>query len=1614
MSSTKKVVYKAMKDQRSHVLLRPDMYIGSVKNVEMEHYGAKRDENGDIKIFQKTGAINPGLHRIFVEVISNAIDNVWRSEGTDTPSTKIKVNVSEDGEISVWNDGLTIHIEINEETGLYNPAMIFGRLLSGSNFNDDEERKTSGRNGLGIKLCSIFSTEFSVDTFDPPSGKKYVQTWRDNMSVEEKAKITSPKPKAGYTLISFKPDYARFGVDKLSSEMLELFFKNVVDIAMITGVSVEYNGEKIPVKNLKDYSLMYAVDGITDSILVSSSDTDGVLTPSSPDVGGWRPISFVNGVENFDGGVNVDTWSEAILRPVLDKINKGVKKGNKPLTIKDIRPYFRMFLNSKLINPSFTSQEKTKLSGPNVEVPEISAKHINAIMKWGVIDEIKDILVSKDLLALKKTEKKRGFKKIEGLDKANLAGSKQSSECSLILCEGDSARTFAVTGISTGVFGKRGRDYFGAYSARGKGLNVRGKSGEIIQKNKEINDLIQILNLRVDADYTTEKDFKTLSYGRLIILCDADVDGCIEGTTPVNLSCGMSKKIKDVSESENCLAWSDGKETQEGITQTNVTRFMDKGMKKCVELLFEDGRKMTLTPDHRLCSLDGEWIEAENSLGKSFKMMGIYPMLDYSEIRSDWQLEVGGNIGSFSTNSREEIDKTLAFCRVLGLLVSDGHISKNYSEIYLGNIIDLNSIIKDLELFCNKYKIYKFEQSSGSFEWRIRIYDICMLMGKKINQPGSFPSFILTPDCPKIIVREFLGGLFGGGGVAPCLTRVSKSRSYRFSGLGFVHSKDSMMMEQLQGLLKLFGVTSSFKNPYKTIIDVDSYLNFADFIGFRHCLSKMQKLSCVQSYFSLYNEVIKQQQAMVKLGRDFIKNENLPIRDALKCSIELYETNNFIIHNSSYPNEGNLKDSSNLCLSGFDDAMTYLKKIDGLKFFITEEDIANGIDGSFPTMNLKVMTIKNIQETQHVYDLSIKDPYHSFIANGIVAHNCHITGLLLNFFHYLFPTLMTRDFLTSMRTPIIRIQHSKMLSTDFYTLKDYKKYQEQNPNKKGDIQYFKGLGTNTRDQVASVFGKKMIEFVTDEHTDENMNKVFNSKMANKRKEWLEHYDPNNALEIVSKDPVQKLSVSDFLNNEMILFSWDDCVRSLPNIMDSFKESHRKIFYTAMSIKKLKYSGKTMKVAQLAGAVSEKTNYHHGEVCLYDTITKMAQDFVGSNNIPLFYRGGQFGSLLDLGKDAANGRYIFTKLDVLTKYLFRSEDDQLLTHIYEEGDKIEPEFFVPILPTILINGCLAGIGTGWSTNIPCYNPLDLVDCVKTWLTQECYKDEFDEKEDNIKVYVFPEISPWYRGFLGTMEKVENNKYITKGIMERKNDNTIIVKALPIGMSTNKFKEFCDDLLEAKSIKGYKNYSTDVKVEFHIQELSDGISCNIENMKLTTSLSTNNMVLFNEKRVIKKYENVDEILENFCKVRYSYYVKRRETIIARIAMEQKLLANKMRFLKEVISGELDIKEVDENILAKTMKEKSFYAHQEDDEDEMDGDDEEKKPPKKNPVTDDGLKKYKYLLSMNVRSFTKQKIEALQKELDKLTQEELKLIKKSTASSMWLMDLEEFEREYKVIYG
>lgn len=1109
--------------QIEHVLKRTEIYAGS-KTLHVSDEYVANEKDGEFSISREEISFPPALLRIFIEALSNAIDNVETSKTEKVPCTHIKVNIDANtGETRIWNDGSVVPVELHEDGKTYNHSMIFGELLTGSNYNDDKERVVSGRNGLGIKLCNIFSEWFQVTGVDPKNKKMLKQVWTRNMRDTKGPKITSSKLVKGYTEVAWIPDFKQFKMKNgYTRDIIRLYTRYVLDAAMLSKVKVSLNGAVLPVKNLDTYAKLYIEPG-TEKLYIRSSNADVVVVPSKDH--GFHTISFVNGVYTRLGGTHVDAWVQGLLRPLIEKYNGKTSKSPK-ITLADVKPFFTFFVSATVDRPQFNSQEKERLDLPAVPAT-VKKTHITAISKWTTItDKIDDLIRSKEMQGMKKMEKKRKNVKVEGLDPANKAGGKSAHECTLIICEGLSAKTYAVAGINHGVYGKTGRDWFGILPLTGKLLNVRNASLTSVSGNKVINSLIHALDLRYGMDYTKDANYRTLKYGRVMVMTDADVDGI------------------------------------------------------------------------------------------------------------------------------------------------------------------------------------------------------------------------------------------------------------------------------------------------------------------------------------------------------------------------------------------------------------------------------------------------------------------------------HIEGLLMNFLHALFPSVLRRStpYVVSMKTPIARIIYSPrskdQLFYDESNFVSWISHKTKEERKKFKIKYYKGLGTTKPEDVPDTFGLKMVEYNNDAKTSDSMNKVFKKTNADERKTWLGEYVPgdSNAFSLDSSGTIVTMPLSSFINNEMVKFSHADCARSIPNIMDGLKESQRKILY-AVRKRKLKYSGQSLKVAQLSGYTAEHSNYHHGEQNLQNTIIGMANEFPGTNNIPLLYRDGMFGTRLEGAKDAASARYIFTKMDALTEYIFKEEDDALLTQVNDDGDLVQPEHYVPIVPMILVNGCTAGIGTGWSCSVPCYNILDIIQCIREWL----------ENNNTINDERVNACMPWYRGFKGKIERDSSTRFVSHGCMHEttvRGKETYNVTELPVGMWTSVFKDKCEDLVSEKKLKYAHNYSTPRDVMFTIAP-SDTFECDMKTLKLHSYISSSNMVLFNEQGALKKHANIASILDDFCKLRYVYYVKRKAYQVKKLETEVAYLTNKERFVSEVIQNVLEIMNIREDELVETLKRTGYDENPRCDNDSEGG--------------------YEYLLRMQVRTFTHEKVKQLEKDIQ-ASKKALKALRDTSEKQMWNTDLDMLEKAYK----
>jgi DNA gyrase/topoisomerase IV subunit B/DNA gyrase/topoisomerase IV subunit A len=1978
------------KDPIEHCLLRSDMYVGSTRLRTVNEYVAKKEDD-KYHIMQESIKMSPAILRIFIEALSNAIDNVERSRKTRTPCTEIRVTINQEtGETSVWNDGDIVPIELHPKEGCYIHTMIFGQLLTGSNYNDEEERIVSGRNGLGIKLTGIFSSQFTVEGCDPKKCKKLRQTWTNNLRSVSNPIVTNTSEKRGYTKVTWTPDFFRFELDGYTTDIVKLYTRYVIDSAMLSKVKVFLNDELVPVNNLREYASLYKSP--TDECLyIKTKESEVLLTPSMQ----YQAISFVNGIYTRNGGRHVDAWAEGLFRPIVDKFNgkdKKTKTKTPKININDVKQFFRLFVVSTVVRPEFDSQEKNTLESPEVEA-QIKRTHIATISKWSVIEQIESIIRAKEMVVLKKAEKTTKKTKIEGYDRANKAGTKDSSQCTLFITEGLSAKTYVVAGIRKGIYGRAGRDYNGVLPVKGKcvapntdillwngtikkakdvviGDELIGDDGnprQVVDTCTGIDKMYEIQQNRGD-NYTvnslhtlcfkinghcmiTDKEdrgmytitwfdkeklvFRTKSAKYLAEKFNANNKSCksckscksyksyksyktkeqalselekfrstLDTDNTVNidiqdymsldpkikrnlkgykLSVPVNWKHKDVqldpyilgmwlgdgnaqgwgfasADSELVNVWTKWARECDGDVvhgDTKYTYYIRSGKKekgehyhplryrlnmynlignKHVPLDYivnstevrmkllagfidtnghvRDGSRIEIAQSYEHKQIIVSMIYIARSLGftayqhtekTTWTCNGVnkegfaismticgnissIPTILKRNVCVDSKHEENGNtginilpkdegeyvgltldgnhrflLGDFTAthnclNVRDKPATTIAANKVICSLIQalglrhdvDYRDDNNFKKLNYGTVAivaDADCFTKDTPVLIRKHNLVDVITMESLYQQNLSDYELWSKSGwTKIlamkSKPTTKKILQITTGCGLIRCTEDHKFILEDGAEIKASELKVGNRLLRTRRIHKPKYDKDMTSDELRKIttkyqcynqsstrthsdsLKLLEYESNFCNPIDTQLNITNGvpdkdeafvwgLFFAegscDIYTFEKDRAKATQTNTEKSrkrwqkWVDIYDERIKKLQQKkandsldqkdTRLLLDSItrlakERENTNRISTTKtntltrtnyswaisnCDRDLLERSQYILQNK-YPDynwtiiqctrDEQYKPLYKLNLNGGSKVAEFIKSMrarfydninrthkkvpieilnattdiqqsfidgyyagDGFRYLRdTQHSLGFDILGQIGAQGLcfilerlgycvnvhhkkrdiytihysnrfrrlhpgEIKSIKQIPYNDVVYDVETENHMLNAGIGGIVVHNCdglHIKGLLLNFIHSLYPTLLQREkpFVVSLETPIVRVFNKIGKDTLFYDEERFKKWSRECKTKI-NAKYYKGLGTTKPEDVPDTFGEKMVEFVLDDATFTNMQKAFHSKYADARKLWLEEYIPGtSSFSLDDTGSFTQLGLSDFINSELIKFSHADCARSIPSGIDGLKNSQRKILYCVKK-RKLKYSGKSLKVAQLAGYTAEHSNYHHGEKNLYDTIVGIAQEFVGSNNIPLLYRDGQFGSRLEGGQDAADGRYIFTKMDALTELIFREEDEPLLTQVNDDGDLVEPEYYVPIIPMILINGCL-GIGTGWSTKVPCYNPKDMIEGIRTWLEYDGEVLVHDPDDPTCKVSMFPEFTPWYRGFKGEIERNGETKFITYGIVEETKRNTVMVKELPIGMWTGKFSDFCEDLKADKKVKSVSNYSSPKEVSFVIEE-NDTMECNLDTLKLHSYLYTSNMVMFNEKNQLRKYDTIDEILDEFCRVRFDFYVKRKQHQIRTLEIELKYLENKMRFVQEVIDRTIELMNIPEAKVIEQLKSSGY---------------------EQNPKTDGEEGGYEYLLRMQVRTFTKEKLKQLNNDI-LAVKTKLETVKNTTEKEIWLRELNEFEQQYDI---
>ncbi|XP_044794925.2 DNA topoisomerase 2-alpha isoform X2 [Bubalus bubalis] len=1145
------------KTQLEHILLRPDTYIGSVESVTQQMW--VYDEDTGINYREVTYV--PGLYKIFDEILVNAADNKQR----DPKMSCIRITIDpENNLISIWNNGKGIPVVEHKVEKMYVPALIFGQLLTSSNYDDEEKKVTGGRNGYGAKLCNIFSTKFTVETASKEYKKMFKQTWMDNMG---KAGEMELKPFSGedYTCITFHPDLSKFKMQSLDKDIVALMVRRAYDIAGSTkDVKVYLNGNRLPVKGFRSYVDLYLKDKVDETgnpLKIIHEQVNHrwevCLTMSEK---GFQQISFVNSIATSKGGRHVDYVADQIVTKLVDVVKKK-NKGGVAVKAHQVKNHMWIFVNALIENPTFDSQTKENMT---LQVKsfgstcQLSEKFIKAAIGCGIVESILNWVRFKAQIQLNKkcsAVKHNRIKGIPKLDDANDAGGRNSTECTLILTEGDSAKTLAVSGL-----GVVGRDKYGVFPLRGKILNVREASHKQIMENAEINNIIKIVGLQYKKNYEDEDSLKTLRYGKIMIMTDQDQDGS------------------------------------------------------------------------------------------------------------------------------------------------------------------------------------------------------------------------------------------------------------------------------------------------------------------------------------------------------------------------------------------------------------------------------------------------------------------------------HIKGLLINFIHHNWPSLLRHRFLEEFITPIVKVSKNKQ-EMAFYSLPEFEEWKSSTPNhKKWKVKYYKGLGTSTSKEAKEYFAdmkRHRIQFkYSGPEDDAAISLAFSKKQTDDRKEWLTHFMEDRRQRKLLGLPddylygqaTTYLTYNDFINKELILFSNSDNERSIPSMVDGLKPGQRKVLFTCFK----RNDKREVKVAQLAGSVAEMSSYHHGEMSLMMTIINLAQNFVGSNNLNLLQPIGQFGTRLHGGKDSASPRYIFTMLSPLARLLFPAKDDHTLKFLYDDNQRVEPEWYIPIIPMVLINGA-EGIGTGWSCKIPNFDVREVVNNIRRLM----------DGEEPLPML------PSYKNFKGTVEELAPNQYVISGEVAILNSTTIEISELPIRTWTQTYKEqVLEPMLNGTEktpplITDYREYHTDTTVKFVVkmteEKLAEAERAGLHKVfKLQTSLTCNSMVLFDHVGCLKKYDTVLDILRDFFELRLKYYGLRKEWLLGMLGAESAKLNNQARFILEKIDGKIIIENKPKKELIKVLIQRGYdsdpvkawkEAQQKvPDEEENEESDNEKETEKSDSATDSGPT-FNYLLDMPLWYLTKEKKDELCR-LRNEKEQELETLKRKSPSDLWKEDLAAFVEELEVV--
>lgn len=1593
---------------KEHILSLPDTYIGSIEEAKIKTYVYK-----DGKMIEKEISFVPGLYKIFDEIIVNTIDHNMRLKMEDEngkenvkPVKNIKITLDKDtGYITVYNDGNGIDVEKHTDyNNIWIPELIFGELLTSTNYDKEQEKLIGGKNGYGAKLTNIFSKEFHIETIDHYRKRLFTQTFRNNMNDKDKASVRASS-KAPYTQIKFLPDYEKFGLKGMTDDIYELFHRRVYDAAAVTpkDVAVYFNGEKLPIKDFEKYcDLFLDTKEEQPRVYEQCGNERWEIVIAQSKTGIYEQMSFVNGINTLRGGRHVEQITNNVIKTLAEMALSKKKTTIKPQHIKD---NLFVFVKCLIVNPSFDSQTKETLTTQVAKFGskcELTDKFFDKLYKTGIVEKAISLTQFHDEKKLVKTDGKKVSKIIvPKLDDANLAGTKNSHECTLILTEGDSAKTMAISGLSI-----IGRDRYGVFPLRGKVMNVKDAATQKITDNAEITALKKILGLEQNKKYT---DLSSLRYGSIMIMTDQDHDGSHIKGLVFNIFQSLWSSLYKMDGFLTSMLTPIIKATNskgESVSFYNMTDFekwekTDVGKKGGWKIKYYKGLGTSTDAEAKEYFKNMKKITYKHT-DQSDEFIDLAFNKKRADDRKAWLMKYDKNDVLDYTKPTVEYEKFINSDLI--------HFSNRDLERSINHLCDgLKESTRKILYACFKRKLFtneiKVAQLAGNVS-EVTAYHHGetslqqAIIGMAQIYVGTNNINILKPN-----------GQFG------CLDPETDILMWDSS---IKKAKNIIVGDKLVGddgnVRNVLKITEGTDTMYEiNMINGEKYI-----VNSQHILTlkykgnksiyykKSNNTWKVEYYDNIKNKVISKSISTKESSKNDNYNKSELSKDESYIKILDY------VNNLNIPDVYDIKIEDFLKLSKHNQERFYcIKNSKVINWDYQDIPIDPYILGCWLGDGNSNGTGITSADEEILKEFAI---YSDTISCELVhdINNIDKNGDIHDGYHFTIRKKNSGD-----RTSIGDENHNSencigcKTTNNIHTICNWK-FQKSNVN----TELFKGVAANGMKRNDMNPWKELLK----KYNLFNNKHIPNNYILNDKKIRLEllagiidtdgcvkyvdgiphieisqstrlRYDLIKSIQFIANSLGYRTSISKSKTNEVTKKGENKSMTNLFIFGNNINE-----IPTRLPRKKIEFKKDRIKDPYNIGFTIK--NIGENKFCGW-SVDGNERFLLGDYTIT-------HNSRLQGGGDASSPRYIFTVISNLTKLIFKEEDNNILNYLEEDGQKIEPEYYIPIIPMILVNGGL-GIGTGFSTNVPLHNPEDIINLCKmicnnitTEIGNIKTEEHLSKAYNLINEIPMTDLIPWYLGFKGVIEKTEKG-FNSKGIYKWVDDSTVEITELPIGIWTEDYKEHLESMITANNpvLKSFESHYTAKNVKFILHfnpgaraKLNDKFESEFK-MSSSKNLSLNNIHLYCEEGSVKKYENTSKIIKEWSIIRLKKYKERKDYQIKNLEKEFTIMSAKIRFIIDVITNKVHIMNKKMSDITDQLTVLKYPKMPKDDKDIDDEDDVGNKP-------------YGYLLKMPMSQLTYEKKNQLEKEVEDL-RTKIEALKNKSIQQIWLDELNELMTEW-----